>query len=70
MLTKPWNLCILRHSALTEKSQILKEHILGDRIAWIIESCLFWIYVQINRKLTSKDIYRFYSESKHYDIRN
>ena len=28
LLTKPWNLYIFRHSALSKKSQILKEHVL------------------------------------------
>ncbi len=30
MLTKPWNLYVFRHSALTEKSQILSESVLKD----------------------------------------
>ncbi|MGZ5471535.1 MAG: tyrosine-type recombinase/integrase, partial [Nitrososphaeraceae archaeon] len=34
MLTKPWNLYVLRHSALTQKSKILKEHILRDHAGW------------------------------------
>ena len=33
MLTKPWNLYIFRHSALTEKSQILPESVLKDQLA-------------------------------------
>ena len=32
MLTKPWNLYIFRHSALTEKSQILKGSVLRDML--------------------------------------
>lgn len=34
MLTKPWNLYIFRHSSLTEKSQILKEHVLRNYAGW------------------------------------
>ena len=38
MLTKPWNLYIFRHSALTEKSQILPESVLKDHAGWTMSS--------------------------------
>jgi hypothetical protein len=34
LLKKPWNPYIRRHSALTEKSAILKEHILRQHAGW------------------------------------
>ena len=34
LLKKPWNLYIRRHSALTQKSTILKEHILRQHAGW------------------------------------
>ena len=34
LLGKPWNPYIRRHSALTEKSKILKEHILRSHAGW------------------------------------
>src|SRR5919198_576117 len=34
LLTKPWNPYIRRHSALTEKSTILKEHVLRQYAGW------------------------------------
>jgi integrase len=34
LLKKPWNPYILRHSSLTEKSKILKEHILRQHAGW------------------------------------
>ena len=34
LLAKPWNPYIRRHSALTEKSKILKEHILRSHAGW------------------------------------
>jgi hypothetical protein len=34
LLKKPWNPYIIRHSALTEKSKILKEHILRQHAGW------------------------------------
>ena len=38
MLAKPWNPYIRRHSALTEKSKILKEHILRSHAGWSTRS--------------------------------
>lgn len=34
LLAKPWNPYLRRHSALTEKSKILKEHILRSHAGW------------------------------------
>jgi hypothetical protein len=45
MLTKPWNLYIFRHSALTEKSQILKEHVLRDHAGWSMTSRMPQVYI-------------------------
>ena len=39
LLTKPWNPYIMRHSALTQKSQILKESTLRDHAGWSMSSC-------------------------------
>jgi integrase len=38
LLKKPWNPYVLRHSSLTEKSKILKEHILRQHAGWSIGS--------------------------------
>ncbi len=38
LLKKPWNPYIRRHSALTEKSKILREHILRQRAGWSARS--------------------------------
>jgi integrase len=35
LLKKPWNPYIRRHSAITEKSRILKEHVLRQHCGWI-----------------------------------
>jgi integrase len=45
MLMKPWNLYIFRHSALTEKSQILKESTLRDHAGWSITSQMPQVYI-------------------------
>ena len=34
LLNKPWNPYIRRHSALTDKSKILKEHVLRQHAGW------------------------------------
>jgi integrase len=38
LLKKPWNPYIRRHSALTEKSKILKEHVLRQHAGWSTSS--------------------------------
>ncbi|MDW0232428.1 MAG: tyrosine-type recombinase/integrase, partial [Nitrososphaeraceae archaeon] len=38
LLKKPWNPYIRRHSALTEKSKILKEHVLRQHAGWTATS--------------------------------
>ena len=45
LLTKPWNLYIFRHSALTEKSQILKEHVLRNHAGWSMSSKMPQVYI-------------------------
>lgn len=45
MLMKPWNLYIFRHSALTEKSQILKESTLRDHAGWTYTSKMPQVYI-------------------------
>lgn len=48
MLTKPWNLYIFRHSALTEKSLILSEFALKDHAGWTMSSKMTQIYVHLS----------------------
>jgi integrase len=45
LLKKPWNPYIRRHSALTEKSTILKEHVLRQHAGWSIGSQMPQIYL-------------------------
>ncbi len=45
MLEKPWNLYIFRHSALTHKSQILKEATLRDHAGWGANSKMPSVYL-------------------------
>jgi len=56
MLTKPWNLYILRHSALTEKSQILKEHVLRDHAGWTMSSKMPQVYIHYFGNESSKSL--------------
>ena len=45
ILKKPWNLYIFRHSALTHKSQILKEATLRDHAGWSMNSKMPSVYL-------------------------
>jgi hypothetical protein len=45
LLLKPWNLYIFRHSALTHKSQILKESTLRDHAGWTMNSKMPSVYL-------------------------
>jgi hypothetical protein len=45
LLNKPWNLYIFRHSALTHKSQILKEATLRDHAGWSTNSKMPSVYL-------------------------
>lgn len=48
MLTKPWNLYVFRHSALTEKSQYLTESILRSHAGWTMSSKMPQVYVHLS----------------------
>jgi integrase len=45
LLKKPWNPYIRRHSALTEKSKILKEHVLRQHAGWTATSNMHQKYI-------------------------
>jgi integrase/recombinase XerD len=45
LLKKPWNPYIRRHSALTEKSKILKEHVLRQHAGWSPTSNMHQKYI-------------------------
>ena len=50
MLTKPWNLYILRHSSLTEKSQIVSESVLRDHAGWSMSSKMPQVYIHLSNE--------------------
>ena len=56
MLLKPWNLYVFRHSSLTEKSQILKEHILRDHTGWTMSSKMPQVYIHYFGTESSKSL--------------
>jgi hypothetical protein len=45
LLKKPWNPYVRRHSALTEKSTILKEHVLRQHAGWSPSSQMHLKYI-------------------------
>ncbi|MDX1373828.1 MAG: zinc ribbon domain-containing protein, partial [Nitrososphaeraceae archaeon] len=50
LLTKPWNLYILRHSSLTEKSQFLTEAVLRSHAGWSMSSKMPQVYIHLNNE--------------------
>jgi hypothetical protein len=56
MLTKPWNLYVFRHSALTEKSQILTESTLRDHAGWTMTSKMPTVYLHYFGTESSKKL--------------
>ena len=67
MLTKPWNLYVLRHSALTQKSKILKEHILRDHAGWSITSKMPQTYIHYFGTESSNSLLEAYGVIKPED---
>ena len=68
MLTKPWNLYVFRHSALTEKSQILKEHVLRDHAGWTMSSKMPQAYIHYFGNESSKSLLQLKGIIKKEDI--
>jgi hypothetical protein len=60
LLKKPWNPYILRHSSLTEKSKILKEHILRQHAGWSIGSQMPQKYLHYYGNESSESILQAY----------
>src|ERR687897_1520530 len=56
LLTKPWTPYIQRHSALTSKSLILKEHTLRDHAGWSMSSKMPSIYIHYFGNESSKSL--------------
>ena len=65
MLTKPWNPYILKHSALTAKSQILKESTLRDHAGWSVNSRMPNIYIHYFGDESSKSLLEAYGVEKY-----
>jgi len=56
LLSKPWNLYVFRHSALTEKSQILNEHMLRNHAGWTTTSKMPQVYIHHLGNASSKQL--------------
>lgn len=65
MLAKPWNLYVFRHSALTQKSQILKESTLRDHAGWTMSSKMPQVYLHYFGTESSNSILEAYGIIKH-----
>jgi hypothetical protein len=60
LLKKPWNSYIRRHSALTEKSMILKEHILRQHTGWSPRSNMHLRYLHYFGNESSESLLQAY----------
>lgn len=60
LLNKPWNPYIHRHSALTKKAQILKEHTLRQHAGWTTNSNMPQIYLHFYGNESSKSLLETY----------
>ena len=60
LLTKPWNPYIHRHSALTKKAQILKEHTLRQHADWTTNSMMPQIFLHFYGDESSKALLEAY----------
>jgi hypothetical protein len=59
-LKKPWNPYVRRHSALTEKSAILKEHVLRQHAGWSIGSQMSQKYLHYFGNESSENLLEAY----------
>jgi hypothetical protein len=60
LLKKPWNPYIRRHSALTEKSRVLKEHILRQHAGWSGSSQMHLKYLHYYGNESSESLLEAY----------
>jgi integrase len=60
LLNKPWNPYILRHSALTDKSKVLKEHVLRQHAGWSGRSQMHLKYLHYFGNESSESILEAY----------
>jgi hypothetical protein len=60
LLKKPWNPYIRRHSALTEKSTILKEHVLRQHAGWSGRSQMHLKYLHYFGNESSENLLEAY----------
>jgi integrase/recombinase XerD len=60
LLKKPWDPYIRRHSALTEKSQILKEHVLRQHAGWSQRSQMHLKYLHYFGNESSESLLEAY----------
>jgi integrase len=68
LLTKPFNLYILRHIALTDKSKILNEHMLRNHAGWSTTSKMPQVYIHHLGGASSKQLLQAFGMEKPYDV--
>jgi hypothetical protein len=68
LLTKPFNMYILRHSGLTEKSTMVKEHVLRNYAGWSLSSTMPQRYIHYFGSESSKSILKIKGVIKENEI--
>jgi hypothetical protein len=68
LLTKPFNLYIFRHIALTDKSKILNEHMLRNHAGWSTTSKMPQVYIHHLGSASSKQLLQAFGMEKPYEI--
>jgi len=68
ILSKPFNLYIFRHIALTEKSKILNEHMLRNHAGWSTTSKMPQVYIHHLGGASSKQLLQVFGMEKAYDV--
>ncbi|TLX86897.1 MAG: site-specific integrase [Thaumarchaeota archaeon] len=65
LIKKPFNPYILRHSALTQKAKVLKEHVLRQHAGWAINSKMPQIYIHWFGNESSDTLLELYGVKKY-----
>jgi integrase len=67
LISKPFNPYILRHSTLTQKAKILKEHVLRQHAGWAINSKMLQVYIHWFGNESSDTLLELYGVKKNVE---
>jgi integrase/recombinase XerD len=67
LISKPFNPYILRHSTLSQKARMLKEHVLRQHAGWAINSKMPQVYIHWFGNVSSNTLLELYGVKKNVD---